>query len=588
MLSIDELLQNLDPQQRAAALCLRGPLAIRAGAGSGKTRTITHRIAYGVASGVYNPEKVLALTYTKKAAAELRQRLAELGAAGVTARTFHSLALEQLHEFWNELIGGKHPEPLSNTKKQLLVQKALQECALVAPEGALADVLAEIEWRKVTMLSIGGYRTSGRQGAAGFSAMQLAEIMHSYEEIKIALRAIDFEDVIALTAGMIEAERFIAERVRRRFQHFTVDEYQDISPLQHTLLHAWLGDNSNICVVGDASQTIFSFAGANQGFLLNFGKEFPDAEIIELQRSYRSTPAIIECANRLMHDEPGAIQLVANPLAGLTGAAARGDKVIAAWFQTPEKEALAIANAIKEQISLGADPQTIAVLARTNLQLEEFAKYLRANGVAAKLQTDPGMFAYPTVKKAIIALRVAATEHTDKTVTQQIADVLQAAGYSSKPLTDKEAELARQQLEKFGNLLEKYAQNRSLAEVAGLVQQMLIDGVDPDEDEVTLLPIHSAKGLEWDTVYLLGASEGKLPIKQSLNNAQQLAEEKRLTYVAFTRAKRLLRISLSGGQEDILGHSLDEAPQDSHTSTKTSSGPSRFLRAAGIKVRKIT
>ncbi|RRD36133.1 ATP-dependent helicase [Leucobacter sp. OH2974_COT-288] len=561
---MQQILEQLDEQQRAAATALLGPVAIRAGAGSGKTRTITHRIAHGVASGVYNPDKVLALSYTRKAALELGERLAQLQVPGVTSRTFHSLALEQLHEFWPTVVGGERPTPLGSTAKLLLVQQAATEAALQVSDAVAREILAELEWRKVSALSYEGYLSAQRTGVVGVKPQQVVEVMRAYEELKISRRVIDFEDVIALTAGMLAAEDAIARKVQQRFRYFTVDEYQDISPLQYTLLHEWLGENNNnLCVVGDASQTIFSFAGANQNFLLRFAKEYPEATTITLHRNYRSTAGIVTAANNLMRQAPGAIELQA--------VAGGGSAPRAAWFRTGREELQAVTAAVKQQISAGTPESQIAVLARTNQQLAEISEVLRASGVKTQLPEDPWLFSFPVVKNAVIALKAAAAQADAQSPQQDaehtVLDVLRAAGYSTKAAADPEREAQRRLLQRLLAVIDTHCAALPLPEIAKRLQEMMATHFVPQEAAVVLLPIHSAKGLEWHTVYIIGASEGKLPIQQTLDNAAAIAEEQRLAYVAFTRARELLRVSLSGSEQQGVA-------------------PSRFLQQAKIPVQR--
>lgn len=558
------LLQDLDELQKEAATTLIGPVAIHAGAGTGKTRTVTRRIAYAIASGTYNPEKVVALTYTRKAAGELRTRLAELGAPNVLARTVHSLALEQLHEFWQEVIGGKHPDPIAN--RLPLVEEAAAQLAVRVPHDILPLIVQEIEWRKVSLLSLDDYleQIDKRLLPPGVGPTTIVEIMRSYEELKAKRKLVDFEDVLALVAGIIESEDYLAKRVRARHKYFTVDEYQDISPLQHALLRVWLGrENQNLCVVGDASQTIFSFAGARQNYLLGFGAEFPGAKVLKLSNNYRSSVHILAAANSLMRGLPGAIEL--NP-AGADATLPHHEKVRAAVFATETQEYATVANAIKEQLAAGATPEQIAVLARTNYQLQEFAEYLKAAGVPVRLASDPKLFSVPIVKKAMVAIKAAAMQShliSKQPVLQQVYDVLKSLEYSEGVCKSADQETQRQYLEQLRALVEQQCQGMTLAQISEFLLEAAGGGQEVVDSCVMLLPIHSAKGLEWDSVYLIGASEGMLPAAQALMSDSALTEELRLAYVAFTRARKKLRISLTANK-------------------KLGVEPSRFLQMAKI------
>lgn len=302
----DEILRGLDPEQRRAATALHGPVCILAGAGTGKTRAITHRIAYGVASGVFDPHRTLALTFTARAAAEMRTRLRDLGVAGVQARTFHSAALRQLQYFWPQAVGGPMPSLIEN-KVRLLTEVA-QRMRMTVDRAGLRDLAGEIEWAKVSLHAPEGYAEAAkeREMPAGWTATTVARLYTGYEEAKTARNMIDFEDVLLILVGILSTEPQIAATIRDQYRVFVVDEYQDVSPLQHRLLDLWLGDRGDLCVVGDASQTIYSFTGATSRFLTDFRERYPAATVVRLVRDYRSSPQIVEAANRLLADRTKA------------------------------------------------------------------------------------------------------------------------------------------------------------------------------------------------------------------------------------------------------------------------------------------
>jgi DNA helicase-2/ATP-dependent DNA helicase PcrA len=307
----EALLEPLDEQQRAAATALTGPVCVLAGAGTGKTRAITHRIAYGVATGVYPPKRVMALTFTTRAASELRARLSALGAAGVAARTFHSAALAQLNYFWPQLLGASAPKVLEG--KARLVTQAAEVLRLRLDTAGVRDAAAEIEFRKASAFSYAEYadRAAGRPLPAGLDVDKMIALQELYETLKDERRLIDFEDVLLATAGMITSEPQVATEVREQYRFFTVDEYQDVSPAQQLLLDAWLGERSDVCVVGDASQTIYSFAGARADYLLRFPDRRGGATVLRLEHNYRSVDGVVRTANALMHARPGALELSA-------------------------------------------------------------------------------------------------------------------------------------------------------------------------------------------------------------------------------------------------------------------------------------
>ncbi|MEY4061135.1 MAG: hypothetical protein RIQ31_797, partial [Actinomycetota bacterium] len=270
----EQILENLDPEQALAARSLVGPTCILAGAGTGKTRTVTHRIAYGIATGYYAANRVLALTYTNRAAGELRARLRQLGIGAVSVKTFHAAALAQLEYFWPQFAGV--PAPSIIQSKSRLIAQVADEAKIRLDAGALRDFAGEIEWRKFSMLSLDEYAqvAKTRDKVAGLSYEKNLELQKAYEEAKIKAQKIDWEDVLILTLGMLRAEPRALAHVQQQYRFFTVDEYQDISPLQHALLDAWLGNHSDLCVVGDPNQTIYSFTGATSEYLRNFASRY--------------------------------------------------------------------------------------------------------------------------------------------------------------------------------------------------------------------------------------------------------------------------------------------------------------------------
>ncbi len=319
----DSVLAGLDPEQREVALALRGPVCVLAGAGTGKTRAITHRIAYGVHSAVYNPSHVLAVTFTARAAGEMRGRLRGLGVGGVQARTFHSAALRQLGYFWPKVVGGELPRLVAS--KASLIAEAAGRSRVALPGSALRDVAAEIEWAKATRTAPDDYAQAaaraGRGPAADLAPAALAKIYAAYEEAKRAKGVIDFEDVLLLTVGILSERDDVASQVRAQYRHLVVDEYQDVNPLQQSLLDLWLGTNEDLCVVGDPSQTIYSFTGATPDHLLSFPRRYPAATTVRLVRDYRSTPQVVALANGLLRGARGTaararVELVAQRPAG--------------------------------------------------------------------------------------------------------------------------------------------------------------------------------------------------------------------------------------------------------------------------------
>lgn len=535
----DALLAGLDAQQRVAAEALFGPVCILAGAGTGKTRAITHRIAYGVASGAYAPGRVMALTFTARAAAELRGRLRQLGAGGVAARTFHSAALAQLNYFWPQVVGGQLPSVLDG--KGRILGHAAERLRLRVDTPTLRDVAAEIEWRKVSGLSIEQYTSAGRPTPGSLTADQVAALLQSYEDLKDERKQIDFEDVLLACAGMIESEPAVALQVREQYRFFVVDEFQDVSPLQHQLLSLWLGTRRDLCVVGDASQTIYSFAGARSEYLLGFEREHPGATVVRLEQNYRSTPAVIDTANRLMRGRSGALTLRPAEVAGGTPA---GEPVTEpAAFEDDRAEARAVAARIAAELAAGARPEHIAVLYRVNVQAAVLEQALGDLGISYQIRGSKRFFDLPEVRQAVMSLRAASLAATDDPLFKSVSDVLRSLGWSVQPPEARGAVRERwESLNAIMGLVDEQPPGQTLR---GFTDELLARQAgqhEPTMSAVTLATLHAAKGLEWPSVYLIGLSEGLVPISYA-STFEQIDEERRLLYVGITRARRSLHLS---------------------------------------------
>ncbi|MBL3698328.1 ATP-dependent helicase [Leucobacter luti] len=550
----ESVLDGLDPEQRQIAEHLRGPISVLAGAGTGKTRAITHRIAYGVRSGVYAPDRVLAVTFTRKAAGELQGRLRALGADGVRAQTFHGAALAQLGHFWPEVVGGAAPQILSG--KVAALSQVVEASGMRLGGEALRDLAAEIEWRKTSMLSLDRYeeRIAERPIPTGLTAEQLLELHGKYAALLEERRQIDFEDVLVLLTGMLESEPRVALQVRERYRFFTVDEYQDISPLQHALLNVWLGDRDDLCVVGDASQTIYSFAGASSSYLLRFGIEHPNARQVKLERNYRSVEPIVRMANRLMRDRPGALTLTAmrdtRTAAGAapeTGQAAAHAAPTFEWFASEGDEAQAVASSIAAAIQAGTPASDIAVLYRTNAQSARFEEALRQRGVGVRVHGAQRFFERADVRQAVMLIRGEAKVAHDRPLFQIVSDALRAGGWSTRP---PEGAAQRDKWEALSSLLSLVDEMPPGSGIREFSEELLArqrTQHEPTVDAVTLSAVHAAKGLEWSLVHVAGLSEGQFPIVHAVDEAS-IDEERRLAYVAFTRARDLLRLSgVAGG-----------------------------------------
>ncbi len=555
MTSPDEILRGLDAEQRQAATALHGPVCILAGAGTGKTRAITHRIAYGVASGVYDPQRTLALTFTARAAAEMRTRLRDLGAHGVQARTFHAAALRQLRFFWPHAVGGSMPEIVAN-KVRMLTQVA-QRMRMSVDRAALRDLASEIEWAKVSLHAPEAYAEAAAQRdmPSGWTPVTVARLYAGYEELKTAQQTIDFEDVLLILVAILESEERIAAAVREQYRVFVVDEYQDVSPLQHRLLDLWLGGRDDLCVVGDASQTIYSFTGATSDFLTGFRERYPNATQVKLVRDYRSTPQVVEAANRLLSDRTRAgardrtLPPWPEPLQ-LMSQRESGPQVVFAECDDDEAEAGWVAAQAKRLIAEGVPASEIAVLFRTNGQSEAFETALTSAGIGYLLRGGERFFSRAEVRDGILQLRAAARAAQDLTgadVIQRVKDVLSSLGYSDEPPAGSGAHRERwESLRALVHLAEQLADTRgaefTLTELVAELDERAEHQHAPAVQGVTLASLHSAKGLEWDAVFLVGLSEGLMPISFA-DTPAEVDEERRLLYVGITRARRHLSLT---------------------------------------------
>ncbi|WP_146361391.1 ATP-dependent DNA helicase UvrD2 [Arthrobacter yangruifuii] len=554
----ERILAGLDDEQRAVATTLTGPLCVLAGAGTGKTRAITHRMAYGVATGVYKPQQVLAVTFTARAAAEMRTRLRDLGSGGVQAKTFHAAALKQLQYFWPHTVGGAMPGLLDH--KAQIIAEAARRLRLSTDRAAIRDVAAEIEWAKVSMLTPDSYvkAAADREPPAGFDLTAISRIFQSYEDVKVDRNIIDFEDVLLIMVGILQEDERVAAMVRDQYRHFVVDEYQDVSPLQQRLLDLWLGSRDELCVVGDSSQTIYSFTGATPRHLLDFTTRFPGADVVKLVRDYRSTPQVVGLANRILAARtaegernrtappwPTPLELVAQRPAG--------PEPTFTECADDEAEAAHVASSIKALMAQGVQASEIAVLFRTNGQSQAYEQALASAGIGYQLRGGERFFARREVRDAVLQLRAASRSVGNEPVPQLVRDILASLGYTAEAPAGGGATRERwESLAALVALAEELQATRTRDPDSIFTMQDFVAELEeraaaqhaPRVQGVTLASLHSAKGLEWDAVFLVGLSEGLMPISFA-DTPEAVDEERRLLYVGITRAREHLSLSWS-------------------------------------------
>ena len=540
-------LSLLDEDQLRAATAPRGPVCILAGAGTGKTRTITYRIANLVDQGFVSPQRVLAVTFTARAAGEMRDRLRTMGVAGVQAQTFHAAARRQLKYFWPQVAGDLPWQLLDN--KFPLVARAVRSVGLDNSKDMIRDVLAEIEWAKSALVSAEDYESviANTYRSAPADPAKVAGAFRRYEQSKATpdMMHLDFDDLLMHIAGAIENVPAIAETFREQYRTFVVDEYQDVTPLQQRVLNAWLGERDDLTVVGDANQTIYSFNGASPDYLLNFSRTYPDGTVVKLQRDYRSTPQVTDLANRVIGKATGR---AAGTRLELQGMREPGPEPTFKAYESEEIEAQEVAGQVLTLLDQGVPASEIAILYRINAQSEQFEQALADAGVVYQVRGGEGFFRRPEILEAIRVL-IAATRRED--LPDDPVAIARAAfvelGLSSTEPQGAQARERWQSLNALVGLIEKIVESTpgiDLNGVLGELRRRSTDKQAPAMEGVTLATVHAAKGLEWDAVFLVGLTEKLMPINHAIKAGdEQVEEERRLFYVGITRAREHLALS---------------------------------------------
>jgi DNA helicase-2/ATP-dependent DNA helicase PcrA len=536
---VDE--RGLDDEQRAAVTAPRGPVCVLAGAGTGKTRTITRRIAHLVAAGHVAPSQVLAVTFTARAAGEMRTRLRSLGVGGVQARTFHAASLRQLRYFWPRVVGGDQWQLLEG--KLRVVGQAAARVKAGTDAASLRDFAGEIEWAKASLITAEAYagEVARRSRDTPGPAEQVAAVYAGYEALKNRAEMLDFDDLLLHTAAALEEHAGVAEEFHERYRCFVVDEYQDVTPLQQRVLDAWLGERDDLTVVGDANQTIYTFAGATPRHLLDFPRRFPEAVVVRLQRDYRSTPQVVSCANTLIGAARGR---VAGSRLALIGQLPPGPEPDFTEYDDEPAEAAAVATQITRLIDAGSSPAEIAVLFRINAQSQVYEQALTDVGVPFQVRGGERFFSRPEVRKAMSVLRTAGA--TSLPLVDAVRAVLAPVGLTLEPPAGAAQRAQWESLLALVELAEELVADEPDADLRRFAVELetRADAAHPPTVQgVTLASLHAAKGLEWDVVFLVGLADGTLPIQHADGDDAAIEEERRLLYVGVTRARRRLSLS---------------------------------------------
>jgi DNA helicase-2/ATP-dependent DNA helicase PcrA len=550
-------IDGLDDEQREAVLAPRGPVCVLAGAGTGKTRTITQRIAHLVKAGQVAAGQVLAVTFTQRAAGEMRARLRTIDAAdpdgprvgSVQALTFHAAARRQLSYFWPRVVGNTSWQLLDS--KFSVVAQAANRAKISASTDDVRDLAGEIEWAKASLITPETYpeAVAKAQRDIPFDAARVAAVYAGYENLKARgeVALLDFDDLLLHTAAAIENDTAVAEEFRDRYRCFVVDEYQDVTPLQQRVLSAWLGPRDDLTVVGDANQTIYSFTGASPRYLLDFSRRFPDATVVRLERDYRSTPQVVSLANRVIAAARGR---VAGSRLHLVGQRDPGPEPRFNEYPDEVTEAKAVAKAVGALIESGVPAAEIAVLYRINAQSEVYEEALTEAGIAFQVRGGEGFFSRQEIRQALVVLqRAAERDEPSDDLPGLVRALLEPLGLTATPPTGARVRERWEALDALAQLVEDEVAARPELDLRGLTGELRVRADSrhpPVVQGVTLASLHAAKGLEWDAVFLVGLADGTLPISHALAHgpdSEAVEEERRLLYVGITRARVHLALS---------------------------------------------
>ncbi|RRD47454.1 ATP-dependent DNA helicase UvrD2 [Tessaracoccus sp. OH4464_COT-324] len=532
---MDEILDALDPEQRQVALALDAPVVVLAGAGTGKTRAITHRVAYAVREGHYDPRAVLAVTFTTRAAGEMKTRLAQLGVHGTSARTIHAAALRQCRYFWPKAYGADFPELAENTFG--LIARCASQVLGQTETALVRDLETEISWAKSGNVEPEAYaELAASREVAGASGAQVAHIMTLYEKAKQAQGVVDFHDLLLCNAALISSFPEIAEQVRGQYRHFVVDEYQDVSAIQHALICLWVDDRKDVCVVGDPNQAIHSFAGADPRFLRELARQHPGSTI-RLVRNYRSSPEILALADHVLRPPSRERLRAMRP---------SGEVPEIRATSTAAHEAASVADWVVERNRAGTPWEELAILYRINASSPLIEAALDERQVPYSVRGTERFYERAEVRHAVGTLLRIAQEDPEATATQLLTNAYQELSWQPEAPRGQGRQRERwESLTALKQMIEAEVELEptwSAGAAAAWLSQRASWQASPVASAVTLSTMHAAKGLEWDDVAVVGVREGMMPFALAKERAE-IDEERRLLYVAITRARRMLRLS---------------------------------------------
>lgn len=585
----DLILDALDPEQRRVATTLESPVVVLAGAGTGKTRAITHRIAHAVRERRYEAAATLAVTFTTRAAGEMRARLAGLGVRAAQARTIHSAALRQCQFFWPQAYGVEFPRVAENTFG--LVARAAHNVLGSSETALVRDLDSEISWAKTSNVSAARYvDVAVGRSVNGATPAQVAAVMTLYEKQKLTEGSVDFNDILLCNAVLLSEHEEIAATIRGTYRHFVVDEYQDVSALQHRLISLWVDGRSDVCVVGDANQAIHSFAGADAAYLLGFAAEYPGATTVRLVRNYRSSPEVLASANRVLRVREGSVGALA---------ATREPGPKPTFFAEPDErtEAAGVAAWLRAAHAEGTPWSELAVLYRINAQSPALEAALTESGIPYTVRGTERFYDRAEVRQAVLEFGRLAQREPDADPVEALGAVLSGLGWRPEAPSGQGRQRERwESLEALRTMVGDEAKGRTgwvLADAAAWLHERASWQASPVASAVTLSTLHAAKGLEWEGVAIIGVREGLIPFVLS-QEEPELSEERRLLYVGFTRAKRELRISWAASRGNslrsrfIADQVTGPAAAVRSKPKRTSSSKSRTCRVCGGQLHTAT